>query len=152
MKKFRFTLQPVLEHRQRIEDNAKLAMAARQRELDRAQEELDDFNARYREHSDLLRGEHRKLTAEDLRLHYAHVAFLDRAIDAQLGAVAQRRAAVDRARAEVLEASKERKAVEKLKERRREAHDVEDRRMDQNELDDANARRHARSPERTPSP
>jgi flagellar FliJ protein len=152
MKKFRFTLQPVLEHRQRIEDDCKLAMAARQRELDAAQTELDGLNARYGQQSEMLRGEHRNLTAEDLRLHYAHVAFLDRAIDAQLGVVASRRSAVDRARTDLLEASKERKAVEKLKERRRDAHDVEDRRVDQNELDDANARRYARSPERTTNP
>ena len=152
MKKFRFTLQPVLEHRERIEDACKTALAARQRELDLAQAELDALGERFRDHSEMLRGEHRSLSAEDLRLHYAHVAFLDRAIDAQLGVVATRRAAVERARADVLEASKERKAVEKLKDRRRETYAEEERRVEQNELDDANARRHARTTERTSTP
>ncbi len=152
MKKFRFTLQPVLEHRQRIEDDFKVALGARRRELAVAQAELDRLTERYREHSEMLRGEHRSLSAEDLRLHYAHIAFLDRAIDAQRAVVAARAATVDRARAEVLEASKERKAVEKLKERRGEAHAEEERRVEQNELDDSNARRHARTAERTPSP
>ena len=149
MKKFRFALQPVLAQRERVENDLKAALAARQRELDAAQAELDGFNARFRAHSEMLRGEHRTLAAEDLRLHYAHVAFLDRAIDAQLGVVAARRAEVDRARAAVLEASKDRKAVEKLKERRRDAHAEEERRVEQNDLDDANARRHSRTTERT---
>jgi flagellar FliJ protein len=149
VKKFRFALQPVLEQRERVEEDRKAALAARQRDLAAAELELDGFNQRFRTHSEMLRGEHRKLTAEDLRLHYAHVAFLDRAIDAQLGVVATRRAEVDRARALVLEASKERKAVEKLKDRRRDAHAEEERRVEQNDLDDANARRHSRTTERT---
>jgi flagellar FliJ protein len=152
VKKFRFTLQPVLEHRERIEDDLKAVLAARQRDLDAAELELDGFTRRYAAHSELLRGEHRALAAEDLRMQYAHVAFLDRAIDAQLGVVAQRRAAVDRARADLLEASKDRKAVEKLKDRRRDAHAEEERRVEQNELDDSNARRHGRSAERTSPP
>ncbi len=150
MKKFRFALQPVLEQRERAENDLKAALAARQRDLDAAQAELDGFNARFRTHSELLRGEHRTLTAEDLRLQYAHVAFLDRAIDAQLGVVAARRSEVERARAAVLEASKERKAVEKLKERRRDAHAEEERRVEQNDLDDANARRHSLTERTTP--
>jgi len=149
VKRFRFALQPVLEHRERVEDDRKAALAARQRELDAAQAELGGLNERFRAHSEMLRGEHMTLSAEDLRMHYAHVAFLDRAIDAQLGVVATRRAEVDRARAALLEASKERKAVEKLKDRRRDAHAEEERRVEQNDLDDANARRHSRTTERT---
>jgi len=149
VKKFRFALQPVLEQRERVENDLKAALAARQRDLDAAQAELAGLDRRYRAQSEMLRGEHRTLTAEDLRLHYAHVAFLDRAIDAQLGVVAARRAEMERARAALLEASKERKAVEKLRERRRDAHAEEERRVEQNDLDDANARRHSRTTERT---
>lgn len=144
MKKFRFALEPVLEMRRRTEDDRKAVLAARQRELDAALAELAHLNGRYREHSEMLREDHRSLAAEDLRLHYAHVDFLSRAIEAQLAAVARHRAAVERARGDLLEAAKERKAVEKLKERRREAHAETERRVEQNELDDANARRHAR--------
>jgi len=150
VKKFRFALQPVLEQRERVEDELKGVLAARQRALHAAQLELDGFNQRFRAHSEMLRGEHRTLSAEDLRLHYAHVAFLDRAIDAQLGVVATRRAEVERARAALLEASKGRKAVEKLKDRRRDAHAEEERRVEQNDLDDANARRHSRIERTTP--
>jgi flagellar export protein FliJ len=64
---------------------------------------------------------------------------------AQIRIVAERRVALDRARNELLEASKEKKVVEKLKERRREAHALEEQRMEQKELDDGNARRYGRA-------
>jgi len=144
VKKFRFGLQPVLEHRGRIEDERKAALAARQREFDAEAAELARLNAAYREQSDLLRGEHRTLGADELRMRYAHVEYLNRSIDAQMAVVDRYRAAVDRARAALLEASVDRKVVEKLKDRRRESHDEGARKVEQNELDDANARRHSR--------
>ncbi len=147
MKKFRFSLEPVLKHRERIEDARKADMAARQRELDAAIAELAALNDRYRAQSDLLRGEHKHLTVEELRSGYAHVEFLNRAINAQQALVDRRRGAVDRARVELLAASRDRKAVEKLKERRREAHDEGERRAEQYELDDGNARRYGRGKE-----
>lgn len=150
MKKFRFPLQPVLEHRERIEDERKAALAARLRELDAELAELARLNAAYREQSELLRGEHGRLGAEDLRMRYAHIAFLDRSIDAQTATVERFRAAADRAREALLAASVDKKAVEKLKARRRDAHDEGQRRGEQNELDDANARRRERNGENTP--
>ncbi len=144
MKKFVFTLQPVLDQRQRVEDEKQQIVAQRRRSLDEAEAELRRLNHDFRESSDRLRIAHRELSAEDLRLHYAHLSFLDRTIVAQIQIVAERRVALDRARADLLEASKERKVVEKLKDRRREAHVAEAARLEQNALDDSNARRHAR--------
>jgi flagellar FliJ protein len=145
MKKFRFTLQPLLEHRRRAEEERQQVVAQRQRALDLAEGELQRLNEQFRESSNALRSNHRGFDSEELRLHYAHLQFLDRTIVAQIGVVAERRVALDRARNDLLAASKERKVVEKLKERRREAHAVEEARLEQNELDDGNARRHARA-------
>lgn len=145
MKKFRFTLQPVLEHRERIEDEKQQVLAQRRLSLEQAETELKRLNEEFRASSDLLRSHHRGLGADELRLHYGHLQFLDRTIVAQIKIVAERRVAVERARADLLAASKERKAVEKLKDRRREAHAVEEARIEQNELDDGNARRYARA-------
>jgi flagellar protein FliJ len=141
MKKFRFTLQPVLDHRERIEDEKQQIVAQRKRALDDAERELRRLNDEFRSNSERLRQEHRALGAEELRVRYAHMQFLDRAIVAQIRAVAERRVNFDRARAELLAASKERKVVEKLKDRRKEAHDAEEQRVAQNEMDDQNARR-----------
>ncbi len=144
MKKFVFTLQPVLDQRQRVEDEKQQIVAQRQRSLDEAEGELKRLNTEFRQSSERLRNAHRDLNAEDLRLHYAHLSFLDRTIVAQIQIVAERRVALDRARADLLAASKERKVVEKLKDRRHEAYVAEASRIEQNALDDSNARRHAR--------
>jgi flagellar protein FliJ len=144
MKKFRFALQPVLDQRQRLEDLKQQIVAQKRRALDEAEAELKRLNDEFRENADRLREKHRELDTEELRLTYAHLQFLDRCIVAQIKIVAERRVALDRARGELLEASKERKAVEKLKERRRSAHEAEATRVEQNELDDGNARRYGR--------
>lgn len=145
MKRFRFQLQPVLDQRQRIEDEKQMVVAAKKRAVDEAEKELRRLNEEFRVNADILRLNHAKLDSEELRLTYAHLQFLDRCIVAQIKVVAERRVALDKARVELLVASKDRKAVEKLKERRREAHDTEAARLDQNEIDDGNARRYGRS-------
>lgn len=145
MKRFRFSLQPVLDHRERIEDEKQQVVAKRKRALDEAEAELQRLNEEYRASASGLRLKHRGMTAEELRLYYAHLQFLDRCIVSQIDVVAERRVALDGARSDLLEASKDRKVVEKLKERRHEAHVAEAHRVEQNELDDGNARRFARS-------
>jgi flagellar FliJ protein len=145
VKKFKFSLQPVLEHRERIEDKKQQLVAQKKRALDDAERELARLNEEFRSTTARLRSEHRKLDGEKLRSHYAHLQFLDRAIAAQIRVVAERRVELDRARADLVTASKERKVVEKLKDRRREAHDAEEQRIEQNELDDGNARRFGRT-------
>jgi flagellar FliJ protein len=145
MKRFRFPLQPLLDHRQRIEDEKQQILARKRTALDEAERELKRLTEAFRLGSQSLRVRHAHFDSEELRLHYAHLQFIDRCVVAQIHVVAERRVAMDRARAELLVASKDRKVVEKLRARRREAHAVQATRADQIELDDANARQHARS-------
>lgn len=145
MKKFAFALQPVLDHRKRIEDEKQLVVAQRKRALDEAERELERLNDEFRRHAAMLRDSHKKLETRELQCIYAHLQFLDRCIVAQIRIVAERRVALDRAREELLEASREKKVVEKLKERRREAFVLEGQRIEQKELDDSNARRFGRA-------
>lgn len=145
MRKFVFALEALLGVRARAEEQRRQTMLARQREVNAARAELKRLDAEYRAHADVLRGRHRSLDAGDLRLHYAHVEYLDRQITAQMRAVADRAAAFERARTELLVASKERKVVEKLKERRRDAHVAEELRVEQKDMDDGNARRYDRA-------
>ena len=145
MKKFAFALQPVLEHRERIEDEKQQVVAVRRRAVDEAERELKRLNEEFRANSAELRGKHKDLDADALRLYYAHLQFIDRCIVAQIRVVAERRVELDRARTDLLAASKDRKVVEKLKDRRREAHALEEMRHEQNELDDTNARRYSRT-------
>jgi flagellar FliJ protein len=143
-RRFVFRLQPVLDHRQRIEDEKKQTVALRQRACDDAQAELDRLNTEFREHSTLVRTRHQAFDAETLRAHYGHLHFLDRVIDAQIRVLAERRAALERARQDLMAAQKERKVVDKLKDRRRAAYAAEEMRIEQGELEDANARAYGR--------
>ncbi|MEO9169925.1 MAG: flagellar export protein FliJ [Candidatus Baltobacteraceae bacterium] len=144
-KRFKFSLQAVLEQRKRVEEQHQGVVAERQRALGESERELEHLNGSFARSSQNLRSDHRTLDGEGLRLHYAHLQFLNRAITAQIHVVAERRVALDRARLELLAASKERKVVEKLKERRHETFVQEETRIEQNELDDGNARRFGRT-------
>ena len=145
MKKFKFSLEPVLDQRERIEEEKQIAFAARRRELQTAQAELDRLDALFRENSSRLRRDHKGFSADELRAHYAHLEYLDRAITMQHGVVSQCRFAVDRGRLDLLEAGKDRKVIEKLKERRLEEHRQLAAAQEQKDLDDFNNRRFARN-------
>jgi len=141
MKGFTFSLQAVLELRERVEEEKQQVLGQRQRELQAAQEELARLNSEFRRHSGILRDDHKSLASDELRAYYAHLEFLDRSITIQHGVVSQRRTAVERARADVIAAAKERKVIEKLKDRRFEEHRALEAAFEQKELDDANNRR-----------
>jgi flagellar FliJ protein len=144
MKKFTFSLQPVLELRERTEDEKQQILAERLREMQAAQDELARLNGEFKRFSAALRDGHKSLSSDELRSHYAHLEYLDRCITVQHGVVSQRRSAVERARADVIEASKERKVIEKLKDKRFEEHRALEATVEQKELDDANNRRAVR--------
>lgn len=141
MAKFKFALEPVLDHRSRIEDEKQQVLAERQRELKAAEDELARLNGEFKRYSTVLRDDHAKLSSEELRWHYAHLEYLDRCMTMQHGIIFQRRAAVDHARQDLIAASKERKVIEKLKDRRFEEYQALEAAAEQKDLDDTNNRR-----------
>jgi flagellar FliJ protein len=141
MRKFKFALQPVLGHRERIEQDKQQTLGKRQAELRAAEDELERLNGNFKRFSIVLREDHAQLSTEELRWHYAHLEYLDRCITMQYGVISQRRSAVDRARLDLVEASKDRKVMEKLKIKRFEQHRALQAAFEQRELDDANNRR-----------
>ena len=144
-RRFVFALEPVLEHRKRIEEERQQELAIAQHALNEATAALLALHDRFRKHSNSLREDHKSFDVETLRLHYAHLEFLDRAITEQEAVVAQRKNEHEAARRVLLVAAKEKKALEKLKDRRREAHVLAENLIEQRELDDSNARRFSRS-------
>src|SRR5579884_386330 len=141
MRKFRFRLAPVLEHRERIEDEKQQALAQRSRELRAAQDELARLDAEFKRYSTVLRDDHAALSTDELRWHYAHLEYLDRCIVMQHGIIVQRRSAVEHARADLMAASKDRKVIEQLKDRRYQEHRALEAAEEQKDLDDTNNRR-----------
>ena len=144
-RRFRFNLQPALDLRRRIEEERQMEVARVLRILNDARSELWRLQAEFRRYSDVLRSDHRALQADDLRMHYAHLEYLDRAITRQESTVQRSRVDHERARLRLVDAAKDKKVLEKLKERRFAAHVLNDFAIEQKELDDTNARRWSRS-------
>ena len=145
MKKFAFSLRPLLEMRERAEEEKQLALAARERELQAAKDELARLNATFKSVSAALRDRHKDLGANELRAHYAHLQFMDRAMVMQHAVIANAQRMVDAARAELMQASKDRKVIDTLRERRLSEHNELVAAEEQKELDDSNNRRFTRN-------
>jgi flagellar FliJ protein len=138
--RFNFRLQPVLGHRERIEQvraGEHAQALSDQLVAQRAHDELLDKR-------DALRNElvldHAHFDAESLRATYAHLDYLDRAIVGSQQRVEACVAETEGARQRLVDAAKDRKVLETLKERRHEAHRLDEAISDQRELDDNNAR------------
>jgi flagellar biosynthesis chaperone FliJ len=126
MARFRFALAPLLDRRMRVEEERKQTLALAQREYDDVVEKLGRLK--------------RQLAAGPYADH-ALLRFLSCAIETQAGLVAQRRAALECARRDLMAASQARRVLEKLQERRQRAFDAAETRLEEFELEEANARR-----------
>jgi flagellar protein FliJ len=138
--KFRFTLDPVLEHRERIEQERAGEHARALADQLTAQRTFDDLATKRDELRARLVREHARFDAESLRSTYLHLDYLDRALVAARQRVGACIAETERARRRLVDAAKDRKVLETLKERRREAFQLDAALADQRELDDQNAR------------
>jgi flagellar export protein FliJ len=144
-RRFSFQLDPVLVHRQRLEDAQQRIFAAAQQRVVDAERARDDFIARRDDMRARLRDGHAAMDAEELRATYAHCDFLDRAIIAQQAAIAEARAVASIERAALLEKTRDTKVLETLKQHRREAHDADAAAAEQREIDETNSRRFDRA-------
>jgi flagellar protein FliJ len=145
MARFVFRLAPVLRQRERIEEQKKLLFAREQRVLADAEARREMLRGKRESLALELILEHRKLDFEGLRLAYAHLDFLAREITAADWHVAACQQALERAREVLVRATKDRKILDRLQERQRDAFKREEFRREQRELDDDNARRYSRS-------
>lgn len=144
MARFVFRLAPVLRYRERIEEEKKLLLAAAQRTLADAEAERQRLRDRREALARELVHGHRALDAETLRMTYAHLDFLARELNAADWRVAQCEQAVNAAREVLVRASKDRKILDRLRERARENFNREQLRLEQHDLDEANSHRYAR--------
>jgi flagellar protein FliJ len=138
--RFRFRLEPVLDHRERIERERAAEHARKLAEQLEAQRVLDELIARRDATRAKLTREHTTIDATMLRAAYAHLEYLDRAIIATQRRVDACADETERARLDLVGAAKDRKVLETLKDRRREAFELDAALADQREMDDLNAR------------
>ena len=141
MPRFSFRLDPVLDYRQRLEDEQQIVLAAAISALRSAEAQRDDYITRRVEMRDRLYEHHSEMDAIELRATYAHCDFLDRAIVAQQRVVEKARAKADQERLQLVVKTKDKKVLEVLKQRRRETFEAEVSATEQRESDEINSRR-----------
>ena len=105
----------------------------------------DELIARRDDLRDQLMRDHNRWDADTLRMTYAHLAYLDRVIVEAYDRVAAAAVETEAARVKLVEAARDRKVLETLKERRKEAFMLEAALAEQRELDDQNARSYDRA-------
>lgn len=143
--RFEFRLQPLLDARKRLEAETQRNVASQRRALEGNHEELDRLAQAWRREMNGLTHSAGRSPAADLRLRAEHLSYLEGVLEAARRRRAALEVAYEQARQELIAASRERRVIEKLKERRRRAYEIESARREELELDDANARRHERA-------
>ena len=146
MRKFRFKLQTVLEHRKFREDRLQAELGELRREEARETERLAELRAQLEDAcAAIVDGLGRNEPADELerRDEYAKAKRDDvRVQELTLDAVRER---VEAKREEVIEAMKQRKVLEALRDKRERAYVYECARAEQNELDADASVRYARN-------
>ena len=145
MSRFRFKLQPVLDVRERIQDERQRELALKLRDLTQAQAVLAARKRDRETQRDALTRDHRSFGVDELRAAYAHLAYLDRSIEDQAVRVAACNDEVADAQAKLLSANTDRKVLETLRTRRHDAFRADAALVEQREVDDQNARRYGRA-------
>ena len=138
--RFRFRLDPVLEHRERVEQERAGEHAQAHADLLAAERARDEMIARRDAMRDAVVREHAEMDGQRLRATYAHLDYLDRAIAASQQRVDACADEAERARVRLVAAAKDRKVLETLKEQRHETFQLDAALAEQRDLDDQNAR------------
>ncbi len=138
---FVFRLRPLLDERKRIEETKRRAFARAAQALEKNSRELDRLTHalhadEHALHESALRG-----SVANLCVYDAHLRYLERVMHSYEARNAVSASDFERAAAELQSANRDRRLVEKLKERRLQEYEHEEARHDEIELQEANARR-----------
>lgn len=135
MRRFAFSLQKVLEHRQRLEEQAFRAFSETQRRVYQEREQLAHLMTL---RTQCLRQSFRghRLAVQMLDVEQTYLSVLEQRLEAQRQRVAQAEALLDERRRALIEAQRERKVLERLREKHYEQWRQEFLRMEQQVLDD----------------
>jgi len=141
MKEKRFRLAGVLEYRERLEEEASRRFAAIARRLAGEEARRRSAESNLACTSEFIRTSHRSLATDELRMHYLRVEFLSHSIHIHEVTIMNIKTEVESARAELVKAAKERRILERLKERHEARYTAETIAAELSALDDANNRR-----------
>lgn len=134
---FRFRLERVRALRERTEDEAKQAFAGAMQERVRSEREVRDAAARVASARDAqLDATGVRTSATDLMARQAYLERSELAHRASQENLGRREQALEVKREEMTEAARDRQALERLKEHRRQEHEHEQSRIEAAELDE----------------
>ena len=113
---YRFRLQPVLDHRQFVEDNLKKELAEIKQQLLNAQQQLDALNRKAMKTASALKQEQRNgLSSDQVVSYHAYLQRLSDRISQQQMLASEIESKASEKQAVLLEAVKKRQILEKLK-------------------------------------
>ncbi len=138
MKRFNFRLKKVLKHREIVENLKKEKLGKAKSELKRERDllrKMEDQRRRTRE--ELKERRSVQISLPEALLYEAYLERVDEEVNQQVTKAAQLSQKVQKTREDLLQASQEKKVVEKLKERREEEYTNELRRFEQGMSDEA---------------
>lgn len=138
MKRFRFRLQRILDIRDQIRDEARQELGRRNAELARQQSVLEGLED---ELTRLQPGKDGTLTAGELMLMGAYALRVQQLIEQQLVRVEEARREVVVAQEKYIQANKDAKALEMLKDKKRSEYDQEMLKEEINQLDEVAVQR-----------
>jgi flagellar export protein FliJ len=146
MSVFKFRLDPVVSLKKKLEDQRKTALAEARKDLQRK----EDLLVNLCEHQEVCQGrlgEEMRAGALDVSRKLIFYAYLERLADE----ISNHTVAVDKSRDDVeakrdllLESSREKKALENLKQRMKDRHDRRAKKLEQAALDDTAGQIHGR--------
>ncbi|MFY9738991.1 MAG: flagellar export protein FliJ [Candidatus Cybelea sp.] len=139
MAPFVFPLQALLDARRRKEEEKQRAFARVKGARDENLRDLGRLAGALRTGGRALHECVMSGSTASLRLYDAHLRYLERTLQAREQSSAESAPAFDRAASELYAANRERRLIEKLKERRLHAFERDEARRDERELDEANA-------------
>jgi flagellar protein FliJ len=142
MARFKFTLQALLDRREQIEQDRQRDLAAAQSVMTALQQELTALNTHMQSSIDDLRTGRLigRLDLQFLAAHRRYVLSVERRAMTLAQKMAIQQRAVDEARTRLVAAARDRKMLEKLREKRKADFQTEQARKDFAELDDAISR------------
>ncbi len=150
MDSFNFRLQPVLEHRRRLEDQAKLKLARAKIAERQARQVLTSMETAFGDgQSDMADARRAEIDASEVAVYQRYLDRLKQDIAEQGGIVTTLHVHSEERRSEVMDGMKARKVVEKLKERQYQQYQIEVNRNEQKQVDEFATTRYNRSKGKT---
>ncbi|MBE7414852.1 MAG: flagellar export protein FliJ [Deltaproteobacteria bacterium] len=146
MKKFTFTLEPLFNYRQRLEDFCRKGFEEALGLLKEEEKKIERLRELYRQSSAEIDSLKEKGEAPvELDIHYAYVEGLKKHIADQERILREVNLLAERKRGELVEASKNRKVIEAFKDKSLESYNKEARRREQRESDELVTLRYGRN-------